>query len=170
MKIAGRLLAAVLIAAAAVWLWTIFFPNPDRVIRKRLAETARAASFAPGQSVFSRLAGAQRLANFFATNVQVNIDIPGHQQRQWSGRDDLLQAALGARSSIESLKVTFPDISLSIDPDKESATADLTAEARISGDSYLYVEEMKFMFRKFGGEWLITQVQTVQTLQSPAQP
>jgi hypothetical protein len=164
MKIATRLLVIALVAGAGVWLWGVLFPNPERVIRKRLAETARAASFAPGESYFSRLAAARRLSEFCATNVEVNIDIPGHEERQWAGREDILQAELSARATLNSLKVTFPDVNLIIGPDKESATADLTAEARISGDSDLFVQEMKFTFRKIGGEWLITQVQTVQTL------
>jgi hypothetical protein len=167
MRIATRLFLIALVAAVGVWLWGVLFPSPDRVIRKRLAEAAHAASFAPGQSYFSRLASARRLSDFFATNVEVNIDIPAHQERQWSGREDILQAALGARSTLESLNVTVPDVTLIIGPGKESATADLTAEARISGDSEMFVQEMKFTLRKVGGEWLITRVQTVQTLQNP---
>jgi hypothetical protein len=169
MKIAARLFLIALVAAVGLWLWGVLFPNPDRAVRKRLAETARAASFASGQSYFSRLSSAQRLADYFATNVEVNLDIPGHHERQWAGREEILQAALGARTTLNSLNVTFPDVTLIIGPDKESATADLTAEARISGESDLFVEEMKFTLRKFGGQWLITRVQTVQTLQNAAQ-
>jgi hypothetical protein len=167
MKLAVRLVGVALLAVAVVWLWGVFFPGADKVIRKRLEETARAASFAPGQSYFSKLAGAQRLADFFATNVQIDIDIPGHQQRQLSGREEILQGALSARASLDSVKVTFADISLNIEPDKQSATADLTAEARLSGDPDPDVQELKFILRKFGNEWLITRVQTVQILQHP---
>lgn len=167
MKIATRLFVVALIAAVGVWLWGVAFPNPERVIRKRMAETARAASFVPGESYFSRLAGARRLSDFFATNVEVNIDLPGRQERQWTGREEILEAALASRSTVESLKVTFPDVSVSIGPEKESATVDVTAEARISGQSDLFVQEMNFAFRKIGGEWLITHVQSVQTLQNP---
>jgi len=169
MKIAVRLAGLAVIAAAVVWLVGVFFPSPEKIIRKRLAETADAASFAAGQSYFSKLAGAQRLAGLFASNAAVNIEIPGHEQRQWTGREDILQAALAARASLDRVKVTFPDISLTVDPGKESATADLAAEARISGDDSLYVQELKFTFQKIGGDWLITQVQTVQTLQKPGQ-
>ncbi|HEX3988859.1 MAG TPA: hypothetical protein VHZ30_05460, partial [Verrucomicrobiae bacterium] len=118
MKIAARIVIAALVAAAFVWLWGVVFPSADKVIRKRLAETARAASFDPSQSALSRMAGAQPLQYFFATNVEINIDLPGHQARQMSGRDEILQAALAARGSLESVKVTFPDVALTIDPDK----------------------------------------------------
>jgi hypothetical protein len=42
------LLRAVLLAALlalAWWLWTVFFPSPEKAIRKRLAALAQAASF-----------------------------------------------------------------------------------------------------------------------------
>src|SRR5580692_3409062 len=57
-RVAARLLIVVFVGVAAVWLWGVLFPSPDRVIRKRLAEIAAAASFAHGQSYLSRLAGA----------------------------------------------------------------------------------------------------------------
>jgi hypothetical protein len=166
MKIAVRLLALALAVAAVVWLWGVLFPSAETLIRKRLAETARDASFAPGQSYFSRLAGARRLSDSCATNVEIEIDIPGHQKRQLSGREDILQAALSARATLDSLTVTFSEILLNVEPDKQSATADVTAVARLSGDPDLDVQELKFLLRKFGNEWLITRVQTVQILQN----
>jgi hypothetical protein len=167
MKTAMRLVGMALLVVAVVWLWGVVFPSADKVIRKRLEETARAASFAHGQSYFSRLASAQRLADFFAPNVQIDIDIPGHQERRFSGREEILQGALSARATLDSVKVTFADISLNIEPDKQSATADLTAEARLSGDPDPDVQELKFILRKFDNQWLISRVQTVQILQHP---
>ncbi len=168
MKIGIRLVLVALVAAAGVWLWGVLFPNPEQVIRKRLADTARAASFAPGESYLSRLSAAQRLSGFFATNVEVSIEVPGHQEREWTGREEILQAALGARATLASLSVTFPDVILVIAPGKESATADLTAEARMPGEPDPFVQEMKFNLIKVGSEWLITRVQTVQTLENGA--
>jgi hypothetical protein len=71
-----------------------------------------------------------------------------------------------ARAALDSLNVTFSDIVLSLEPDKQSAAADVTAVAKISGDPDLDVQQLKFQLRKFGGEWLITRVQTVQILQN----
>ncbi|HEY3855278.1 MAG TPA: hypothetical protein VGO67_12870 [Verrucomicrobiae bacterium] len=167
MKIALRIVVIALVVAAAVWLWGVFFPSADKVIRKRLAETARAASFDSSQSALSKMASAQRLQYFFATNVEINLDLPGHQARQMAGRDEIVQAALAARGSIESVKITFPDVMLTIAPDKQSATADVTAEVKISGDADLNPQEMKFELRKIDGHWLITRVETVQSLQKP---
>jgi hypothetical protein len=136
------------------------------VIRKRLAAVAQAASFTPGRGYLANLTGAERLADFFSSNVQVNIDVPYHPRQSLSGRDDVYQTALGARATLKSLNVTFPDVTLVVNPDKESAVADLTAVGRGMGDSDLFVQEMKFDLRKIGGKWLITRVDTVQTLQT----
>jgi hypothetical protein len=164
MKVGTRIFLGVLVVAAGVWLWTIFFPSPDKVIRKRLAAVAQAASFTPGTGYLANLAGAERLAGFFSSNVQVNIDVPYHPRQSLSGREDVYQTALGARASLKSLSVTFPDVMLIINPDKESAVADLTAVGRGMGDSDLFVQEMKFTLKKIEGKWLITRVETVQTL------
>ena len=46
------------------------------------------------------------------------------------GRDEITQAALAARSTVSSLSVKFLDVDVTVAPDKQSATADLTVEAR----------------------------------------
>lgn len=165
MKIGTRLFLIAVIVAAGIWIWTLVHPSPDWVIRKRLAEVAKAASFTPGTGYFANVAGAERLAGFFATNAEVDIDMPGHPRQKLSSSEDILQTALGARATLKSLSVEFPDVTLVINRDKESAIADLTAEGRVGGDADMFVQEMKFTLKKFGGQWLITRVETVQTLQ-----
>jgi hypothetical protein len=164
-KIAARIILALLVVAGAYWLWGVLFPNPEQVVRKRLSEAAQAASFAPGQGYISKLAGAQRFADFFATNAEASIDAGGQEQHHLSGREEIFQAALSARAALNNLTVSFPNVSIEVAPDKETATADLTAEAKTSGASDMFIEEMKFTFRRFGRDWLITRVETVQTLQ-----
>jgi hypothetical protein len=165
MKIGTRLFLIVVVVAAGIWIWTLVHPSPDRVIRKRLAEVAKAASFARGTGYFANVTGAERLAGFFATNAEVDIDMPGHSRQSLSGREDILQTALGARATLKSLSVEFPDVTLVVNGDKESAIADLTAEGRVAGDSDMFIQEMKFTLKKIDGKWLITRVETVQTLQ-----
>jgi hypothetical protein len=62
------------------------------------------------------------------------------------------------------LKVKFPDINVTVAPDKQSAVADLTVEANISGERDPMVQEMKFTLQKIDGKWLITRVETVRTI------
>jgi len=41
MKLIVRIVLVVALAALGVWIWTVLFPNPEKVIRQRLTELAR---------------------------------------------------------------------------------------------------------------------------------
>ena len=163
MKITLRLLLLAVLVALGLWLWTLLFPAPEKVIRQRLASLARTVSFSSDESQVMRLAGARNLAGFFSTNIEVNIDIPSQTRHSLIGREEITQAALASRSGTGSLTVKFPDIRVTVAPDRQSATADLTVEANIPGEPDPIVQEMKFTLQKIDGEWLITRVESVRT-------
>jgi hypothetical protein len=163
MKVSRLILAAVA-AALGVWGWVALHPGPERVIRRQLAEAARAASFGRGQGYLAQLTAAQRLADCFSTNVEIALDLPGRQEHRLAGRAEIQQAVLSARASLEGLSVSFPDVTVTIAPDGQSAVADLTLEARMAGQQDMIVQEMKFTLRKIAGQWLIVKVETVRTL------
>jgi acyl CoA:acetate/3-ketoacid CoA transferase alpha subunit len=164
MKIVFRIVLLAALAALGVWLWTVLFPNPEKVIRKHLAELARTVSSSPNESDLARLVAAHNVAGFFSTNVELNVDLPELGQHNSMDREEITQLALMARSRAGGLQVKFPDITITVGPDKQSAVADLTVEANISGERDSVVREMKFTFRKTGGQWLITRIETVRTL------
>ena len=63
------------------------------------------------------------------------------------------------------MTIEFPDINVTVAPDKETAVVDLTAKARIPGDANFYVQEMKLVWKRVGRrDWLIERVETVKTL------
>jgi hypothetical protein len=156
------LLAALL--ALGVWLWTVCFPSPEKIIRRRLLELARTASSSPGESDLTRLAAAHSVAGFFSTQVELKLVIPELGQRDSMDREEIVQVVLMARSRAGGLKVAFPDINVIVAPDRQSAVADLTVEANIAGERDSLLQEMKFTLRRMDGRWLITRVETVQTL------
>jgi hypothetical protein len=160
----GRLLLAAMASALGAWAWVALHPGPEQVIRRQLAEVARAASFGRGQGYLARLSAAQRLADLCSTNVEFDIDAPGVQEHRLAGRGEIQQALLAARASIEGLSVSFSDVTVIIGAERQSAVADLTLEARIVGQQDLVVQEMKFTLRKMAGHWLIVKVETVRTL------
>lgn len=164
MKLIFRIVLVAVLAALGIWLWTVLFPNPEKVIRQRLMELARTASSSPGESDLARLAAARSLAGFFSTNVELQVELPELSRYSIMDRDEIMQAALMARSRAGGLKVKFPDINVTVAPDKQSAVADLTVQANISGEPDPIVQEMKFTLRKIDGRWLITRVETVRTL------
>jgi hypothetical protein len=162
MKIFFRLVLLAAIIAAAIWLWTILFPGPEKIIRKRLVQVAAEASFNSGENPFVIAARSENLASRFSTNVEVNLNAPGYERLEFSGRAEITQAAAGARMHLSGLKVEFPDVSLTVGPDKQSAVADVAVKVQAAGEKDFNVQELKFTFQKIGGDWLITRVESVR--------
>ena len=164
MKIIFRIVLLAVVVAAGVWLWTVLFPSPEKVIRRQLAAVARDACSNPGQNPLVSVANAQRLAGYFSTNIEVQVEVPGHGQHTISGRDEIMQTAAGVYSVLNGLKVEFLDVTVSVGADKQSATAGLTLKAQATGDKESIWQEMRFTLQKIDGKWLITRVETVRTL------
>ncbi len=162
MKILFRLILLAVVAAAGVWLWTVLFPGPEKVIRRRLAEIARLASFNASESPLAALGGAQKLAGFCSPTLQVKLAAPANVEHTFESREEIAQSDLAARAAFGgTLKVEFVDVVVTLAPDKESAVADLTARMQSSSD--LNVQEIKFTLKKIDGQWLVTRAETIRT-------
>ena len=162
MKIVSRLVLLGILITAGVWLWTLVFPSPEKVVRTWLAQVAAEASFNSGENPLVIAARAEHLASRFSTNVEVNLNAPGFERLEFSGRAEITQAAAGARMHLSGLKVEFPDVSLTVGPDKQSAVADVAVKVQAAGEKDINVQEVKFTFQKIGGDWLITRVESVR--------
>ena len=160
-----RLLLLAVVAGLLAWAWVAMHPSPEKLIRKQLDGVARAASFRANQGALAKLAGAESLEDFFSTNVEIKIDVPGHQEHRLMGRSEIPQVAMGVRSSVRSLSVTFPDVTVLVNADQQSAIADATLQVKIGGESDMIVQEVKVTLRRTNGQWLIVKVETVRTLQ-----
>jgi hypothetical protein len=145
------------------WGWQVFFPSPEKVIRKRLGEIARLASFGPNEAPLAKLANSQKLLSFFSPNIEVALDFGG-RVRSISGRDDLSEAVMGVRGHLAGLSVRFPDIVVAVAEDRRSAAANVTVRAKVHGEKDDYVDELKLLFRPEDGDWLIFRIEPVKTL------
>jgi hypothetical protein len=159
----AALLLAVLVGVG-IFLWQFLFPNPERVIRQRLAELARTASFSSHEGELAKVDNAQRLTTFFTPDLHVIIDVPGGSRHTFGGRDELFNNAIAARSGLTSLSVEFPDINVKLGPDKQTALVELTARIRISSEHDEFIQELRLALKKVGRTWLIYTVETVKTL------
>ena len=74
------------------------FSRPQKIIRKRLVQVAAEASFNSGENPFVIAARSENLASRFSTNVEVNLNAPGFERLEISGRAEITQAAAGARA------------------------------------------------------------------------
>jgi hypothetical protein len=159
-----RLVILATIGAAGFWAWQLFFPGPEHIMRKQLSELAAVASITPNEGALTKLAKAQKLASYFATNARISVDMPGRIVQTFDGREEIQQAALGARAILSSLKIEFVDVVVTLAADKMSAVARLTATANLPGEKLPEVQELEVDFRKFDHDWLINRVETVKTL------
>jgi hypothetical protein len=164
MKIAFRIGSAAVLAVLAVWLWTVLCPSPEKVIRQRFADLARTASVSADAGDLARLSAARSLAGFFATNVEMNLDLPRVGRLSSMDREEITQMYLAASSRGGGMQVKFPDLNVTVAPDSLSAVVDLTVTATIAGEADAIVQEMKVTLHKIDGQWLITRVETVRTL------
>jgi len=158
-----RCIVAGVLVGLGFWGWRVFFPSPEEMIRKRLNEIARVASFSSKEGLLAKAWNANALGEFFTLDVQVTIDVPG-TQHTISGRDELLQAVVGARAEGGSLSIEFPDIKVVVAPDGNSAVVNLTAKGKVSRQQETYVQELRMRMTRIKRDWLINQVETAKTI------
>jgi hypothetical protein len=164
MKIFFRLCLVAILVALGCWLWTVCFPSPEKVIRKRIAKVARLASFNSNEGMIAKAANANELAGCFSVDAEIAVDLPGEAEGSISGRGEISRLAMAARSSAKGMNVKLLDPNIKLSADRTEATVDLTGEASVPGQRDLFVQELKFFFRKIEGDWLMVRVETVRTL------
>ena len=165
MKIAFRLVLLAAAAGLGLWLWTVFFPGPEQVILRKISRLAATATFTAGDSNINRAAKAANLAGFFAPDAQIILDGTGQAARTLSGRDEIRETALGAFASLTTLKVRFLDVTVRLGADQQTADVSCTARVDVGDSKDFGVQELRFQLKKIDGDWLITRVETVKTLQ-----
>lgn len=159
-----RIVLLAALVGLGIWSGRFFFPSPEQAIRKRLGELAQMASFSTSESGPAKVLNSEILSSFCTADVEMNIDIPGRARQTFSGRPEVLKAAMWARSLPSSLQIEFLDVNVAVNPDKVSAVANLTGRGKIPGEKDFLVQELKFTLKKVEGDWLISRIETVKTL------
>lgn len=170
MKIVSRLVLLALLAGLGFWLWTVLFPSPERIVLKRISSLASTATVGAGDGAITRAAKVSSIIGYFSADTEIHFNVEGLGARSLSGREEVREVAAGAMAGLSWLKVQFDDAKVKVAPDKQSA--EVTCTARVSGaaaggaDNKDYgFQQMRFEFKKIDGDWLITQAETVKTLQ-----
>jgi len=164
MKRAVQVLVLAALVIFGCWLWTVMFPSPEAVVRNRLNALAKTLSFKSGSGMISQAFRAQKAAEFFTTDAEIEVNVAGYDPVTMHGRDEVQQAAIMARSRLTSLKIEFPDMNITIDPGGQTAKVNLTGKADIPGERDISAQEFNFLLKKVDGQWLIYRVETVKTL------
>ena len=165
-----RILSAAALIALAIWGWRVLFPSPENAIRARLKSLAKVVSFGPSDGSISKGYSAQKLTDYFTPQVDISLNAPGYPPLSITDRQELIQGLLYAQANLGSLKVEFLDINVTLGPDKESATANLTAKVTIGKSADFNVQELDITLKKVENRWIIYRVVTVKTLSLNARP
>jgi hypothetical protein len=165
MKWVWRSLLLGLVIAGSVWLWLTLYPSPEKVIRDRLGQLARQATFTPGESDLVQLGKISGLTGFFTDEVEVKLNFRDRAQHGSLTHEMIQAGAATARQQFpHGFKIEFLDPVVVLSAARDQATVELTMKATVPGDKNLDVQEMKFALRKKDDRWLIYAAETVKTL------
>ncbi len=164
MKIVLRLALLAALVALGYWLWSVYFPNPQTVIRNRLNKVVKLASFGASEGNIARVANIETLGTYFTDDIEIKVDIPNAETHTFTRREELMQAAMAARSALSSVNADFPDISVDLDAGGTTATANVTLRADINGEKNAVIQELQIYLKKVNRDWLIYRLDTIRTL------
>jgi len=165
MKIASCVVLLGILGGLVFWLWTILFPNPEKVVLGRMSSLAAMATVSAGDGAITRATKASNFIGYFSTDAVINYDVPGLGARALTGRDEIRETAAGGFASVTSLKVQFQDATARVNPDQQSAEVSCTVRVSTGDSKDFGIQELRFQLRKIDGDWLITRAETVKTLQ-----
>jgi len=159
-----RIAAAVVLTAALGWGWQTFFPSNERQIRRLLDRVAETVSIPTDGRFVGGVLAADRLKSYFTPGIEVDVDVPGEGRHTFTGREELTQVYLLARSQHRGLRVEFLDVLVAVGPDGQAATAELTARIRQTGDKDFGVQELRLQLHKGEDAWRIHRVETTRSI------
>lgn len=164
MKMITRIILLIMACGLGFWLWTVFFPSPREIALKKITSLAATATVNANDSNLTRAGKAVKLAGFFSTNVEIVVNIPDLAHRTVTGREQVKESAMAGFQQITSLQVQFFDVTATVAPDKQTVDVSCTLKVSANGRKDYGVQELHVRFKKLDGDWLITRVETVQTL------
>jgi len=165
MKVASRLVLLGLLGLLGFWLWTLLFPNPEKVVLGRVSSLAATATVNAGDGAVARATKVSNFIGYFSTDAVISYDAPGYGARSLSGLDEIRETAAGGFAGVSSLKVQFQDATARVSPDQQSAEVNCTVRVAAGESKDFGIQELRLQFKKIGGDWLITRAETVKTLQ-----
>ena len=160
----SRIAVTAVLAAALWWGWQTFFPSDERQIRRLLDHVAETASIPTDAKFVSGVLAADRLQGYFTPQIEVDVEVPGEGRHTFTGREELTQAYMLARSQRRGLTVEFLDVIVAVGADHQAATSELTARVRQTGQNDFGVQELRLQLRKVEDTWRINRIETTRSI------
>jgi hypothetical protein len=154
----------VAIAFLAYYWW----PTPERTIKNRLRGLAETLSVPVNDGDLGRVTRVAELRHYFADDVHVRT---GAARSEITSRDALLGLVGGWTPPAGGWTIEFVDMQVTVG--QESTAAQVYLTAKISGhdaqtgEATLDAREANLTMSKPGSEWVVTSVESVDTLQRP---
>lgn len=142
-----------------------WLPNDEKAIRHFLTRLAQDASVKPNDSGFARLAYANRLADFFATNAVLHLEGLGTDFPTVTSRSDLIEAAMAARTQLHQADFKLTDCNVTFPGQTHLADAYVVISGTVNQQTNSFGQAFKMTLQKSRGHWLIQELTTVQRLQ-----
>jgi len=160
-KYAGA--TAIAIAALGAYLW---WPSEERAIVGRLDALATTLSAPAGDGPLGLVARVAELRGYFAPEVRVRVG-----SQEVVSRDALLAMVGRWTPPPGGAVVEFVDTEVTLAADRGSAQVSLTAtvssrDAR-TGEAVVDAREARVALAKQDGEWVLTSVESAETLERP---
>jgi hypothetical protein len=153
------------VCVTVAWVGVKFLPGDQKRINQLMVRLAEAASIKPADSNFARLAYADRLAAFFATNAVLHLEGLGTDFPVITSRSELLEAAMTARSQLRQAEFKVADLNVTFPGAKGTARAYVVITGRINSRTNDFGQAFRMTLRKTRGRWLIHELNTVEHLQ-----
>lgn len=164
MKNTIRIALIIIACAGGYWLWHVLFPGDEVLIRRQLQGAAQAASFRADEAPIAKLSNAAKLAGYFSTEAEINLDLWDYRPVHLRGRDEIQQAILAARGTLDALEVQLDEIEITLGPESNQASARLTLVARGPRVPDSQPQQFQLGLRKIDGKWLIVHAATFNYL------
>ena len=157
-------LSAAVVLLLAFWLYPILFPSDEERIRRVLNDMAKAAEVHANEAPLARLGKANKLAGFFASDIEINLQGVPADWANILGRDQLREVILAGRAHLRQWRLELLGVSIRVDRNEPMAEAFTTAVAEINGEKNAVVQELRLTLKKTERRWLISRVDTISTL------
>jgi len=160
--------AGVLFLGLGIWKRDVLFPTETTRVRNALVQLASDTSFGPSEGNIGAVRRVSAVADRFAADSSIDVDILGSGSFQLTGRDEVQQRLMAARRFVRKLVLQFHDIVVDLGADETTASVHLTATADAVGEGRYQggfdALEFELALRKVEGRWQIERLRTVPTL------
>ena len=157
------ILVAVICCAAALLLAVM--PESDEAkIRKKLDLLAETVSKEKEDGPYTVLGKVEDLDRLFTEDCLVKLEPPARTVRTRSSLGTLLTGAFRMVSRID---VSFHDIHITVDPEKNRAKTVLTATVRGPETEGMHAREILMTWVKYEGTWLISSAEEWSPIRNP---